>query len=195
MSAGSDGDGLRIVAIVGSPAPGKTSAAAQAVLDGAAAHGATDTRLFVLGLDPETGEPPERAAVLEAMRDADGFVVATPMYRATYTGQLKAMLDEVPRAMYGSTDAPMTAKPVAVVGTGGSAHHFLGIDPLVAFLVRWFGAYVVPPGIYADPSCFDEGGALTGKAAESAHALGAATAALAAAIRSSAALAAVAPQV
>ncbi|MEA2267615.1 MAG: reductase [Solirubrobacteraceae bacterium] len=185
---------MKIVAIVGSPAAGKTSAAAEAVLAGARAHGAGETPLYVLGHDPATGAPPERAAVLEAMRDADGFVLATPMYRATYTGQLKALLDEVPRAMYGSTEAPLTARPVAVVGTGASAHHFLGIDPLVAFLVRFFGAYVVPPAFYADATSFDDAGALREAPAAAAHALGAATAALAAAVGASPALAAAAPQ-
>jgi FMN reductase len=186
---------MRIVAIVGSPAPGKTSAAAEAVLAGARDHGATETPLFVLGQDPAAGAAPDRGAVHEAMRDTDGFVLATPMYRATYSGLLKTLLDEVPRGQYGSADLPLTARPVAVVGTGASAHHFLGIDPLVAFLVRWFGAYVVPPAFYADAAAFDDAGALVEAPAAAAHALGAATAGLAAAIRDSAALSAARPQV
>jgi FMN reductase len=125
----------------------------------------------------------------------DCFVVGTPMYRATYTGLLKSLLDRTPRGLYEPGEPPFRARPVAVVGTGASAHHFLGVDPLIALLVRFFGAFVVPPAFYADHAAFDETGALGEAAAVHARQLGAATAALAQAIASSPTLQATGPQV
>jgi FMN reductase len=126
---------------------------------------------------------------------ADCFVVGTPMYRATYTGLLKSLLDRTPRGLYEPGEPPFRARPVAVVGTGASAHHFLGVDPLIALLVRFFGAFVVPPAFYAEHASFDAAGALVEETAAHARRLGATTAALAQAIAASETLRAAGPQV
>jgi FMN reductase len=62
--------------------------------------------------------------ILEAARQldlADGVVVATPVYKAAYTGLLKAWLDLLPQ--YALTD-----KTVLPLATGGSVAHALALD-------------------------------------------------------------------
>ena len=133
---------------------------------------------FVLGEeDPDD--------VVERLEGAALFVLGTPMYRATYTGLLKTLLDQTPRGLHEAGPAPLRARPVAVVGTGASMHHFLGIDPLLALLVRFFSAYVVPPALYADHASFAEDGSLVDGVHEQAITLGRTAAALAAAIGAS----------
>ncbi|MBC9824169.1 NADPH-dependent FMN reductase [Terrabacter sp. MAHUQ-38] len=63
-------------------------------------------------------------AIIEAARQlelADGVVVATPVYKAAYTGLLKAWLDLLPQ--YALTD-----KTVLPLATGGSVAHALALD-------------------------------------------------------------------
>jgi FMN reductase len=136
----------RILAVVGSADGGSTSVLVNEVLTGARELGAT-TEVIHLG---RSGYEPEKVpAALEAVSEFDAFVLGTPIYRATYAGVLKSFLDGVPRAQpVDDYASPFLGKPVAVVGTGRSAHHFLGIDPLVDLLVRFFAAYVVPPALY-----------------------------------------------
>lgn len=71
------------------------------------------------------------AAALEKVTNARIIVVGTPVYRASYTGQLKAFFDLLPRdALAGSI--------VGLIATGASPAHMLAIDhglrPLVASL-------------------------------------------------------------
>src|SRR5437867_12693911 len=87
------------------------------------------------------------------------------MLRATYAAVLKELLKRVPRGGPPERfDGPLRAKAVGIVATGGSHHHFLGADPLIDLLVRYFGAYVVPPVLYGvirsggdpDPALLDD---------------------------------------
>jgi len=73
----------------------------------------------------------EVAAALEKATNARILVVGTPIYRASYTGQLKAFFDLLPRdALAGSI--------VGLIATGASPAHMLAVDhglrPLVASL-------------------------------------------------------------
>lgn len=66
----------------------------------------------------------DNPAVVEAARQlelADGVVVATPVYKAAYTGLLKSWLDLLPQ--YALTD-----KIVLPLATGGSVAHALALD-------------------------------------------------------------------
>lgn len=173
-----------LVAIVASGSGGRTDALVDEVLAPAAAAGAAVRKLH-LGHEPSGPELKEAVAALDG---GDAFVLGTPTYRGTYTGVLKQFVDLVPR---GGPDAgfasPWRAKPIALLATGASAHHFLGLDPLVAMLSRFYAAYVVPPPIYGhaaeDP-----------RVAEAARDLGATLLAQAEAIAAAAPLSAASPQ-
>jgi len=58
---------------------------------------------------------------VDATCNADGLIVATPIYKASYTGLLKAFLDILPQfALAGKAALPLA--------TGGSPAHVLALD-------------------------------------------------------------------
>ncbi|QXE03009.1 NADPH-dependent FMN reductase [Terribacillus sp. DMT04] len=67
----------------------------------------------------------------KAIETAKGLIIASPVYKASYTGVLKALLDVLPQGAF-------TNKPVLPIMTGGSPAHLLAIDyalkPLIANL-------------------------------------------------------------
>jgi FMN reductase len=96
---------------------------------------------------------PDVTAALEAIAGAPALLLATPVYRATFSGLLKVILDQLPpRALLG--------KACILTATGGSAHHSLVIDtgmrPLIASLEGWS----VPTSLYATGDDFDADGNL-----------------------------------
>ncbi len=66
-------------------------------------------------------DDPEIAAASALVAKADGIVVATPVYKAAYSGLLKTFLDLLPQ--FGLRD-----KVVLPLATGGSVAHVLAID-------------------------------------------------------------------
>jgi FMN reductase len=118
---------------------GRTRAALAAVLDGAATTGAS---VSTLGIADDIGP------ALEGIVAADAIVLGSPVYRASYAAPLKALLDAVPRSNGGRPESPLTGKPVAIVYTGATLHHFLAPDSLRSVLAGFFAAHVLPPGLY-----------------------------------------------
>src|SRR5262245_25745041 len=101
------------------------------------------------------GRPPDRyaddtARVVSAVAAADLVVLASPVYRASFTGALKNLLDLVPvEALRG--------KPVGIVAMGATAHHYLGVDSHLRAVLAWFGALVAPTGVYLESAHFKDG--------------------------------------
>jgi len=178
----------RIVGVVGGPQPGgRTAAAVAALLAGAAAGGASTSLLELSGTPVED--------VLAAFAQADGVVLGSPVYRATYSALLKDLLERTQRGRWGETSAPLQGTAAAVVLTGASGHHFLAVDHLRSVLAGFFAVQVLSPGLYLDHSGFHDRSTLTEQSAALAAAHGAALADLTAAVRASAALRALTPVV
>ena len=73
------------------------------------------------------------------------LVIATPVYKAAYSGLLKAFLDVLPQtALKGKTVLPLA--------TGGSPHHMLALDYALRPVLQSLGAKHVLSGIYATDS-------------------------------------------
>jgi FMN reductase len=125
----------------------------------------------------------------------DAFVIGSPTYRATYTAELKYLLDRLPRGMPGEDAAPLRARAIAIVMTGASLHHFLALDSLRSVLSGFFGAFMVPPGLYVPHEGFTEAGELGDEWRERAALQGRALVELATAIRASSDLARLGPHV
>jgi FMN reductase len=139
---------MRVLAVVASQAGGNTDRLVGQVLKAAsdAASGLSPTVMH-LGAGPLDPAPVESS--MQSLAAADAVVLGTPMFRSTYAAVLKEFLERVPRGGPAERfDGPLRAKAVGIVATGGSHHHFLGADPLIDLLVRYFGAYVVPPVLY-----------------------------------------------
>ena len=92
-----------------------------------------------------------------ATRDAVGRIlsagavlIGAPVYRATYPGVLKNLLDIAPvEALRG--------KPVGILAMGGSPHHFLGVDWQLREVLTWFGALAAPTAVYVTGGDFKDG--------------------------------------
>ncbi|MET8578035.1 FMN reductase [Streptomyces sp. NPDC005012] len=84
----------------------------------------------------------ELAAAQEAVTAADGLIVVTPVFSASYSGLFKAFFDVLDK------DA-LDGKPVLIAATGGSARHSLVLDHALRPLFSYLRAVVVPTGVYA----------------------------------------------
>ncbi|MEU6389193.1 NADPH-dependent FMN reductase [Streptomyces sp. NPDC046939] len=90
----------------------------------------------LLGADPRH---PAIVEVGELLARADGLVVATPVYKASYSGVLKALLDLLPQyALAGKTILPLA--------TGGSVAHVLAIDYALRPVLSSMGAAHIVQG-------------------------------------------------
>lgn len=70
---------------------------------------------------------------------ADGVVIGTPVYKAAYSGLLKALLDLLPQfALAGKTVLPLA--------TGGSTAHVLAIDYALRPVLNSMGPAHITPG-------------------------------------------------
>lgn len=94
----------------------------------------------------------DTAATVEAIAAADAVVLATPVYRGSFTGSLKNLLDQTP------TEA-LLGKPTAIVSMGATYHHFLGADRHLRDVLAFFGALVAPTSVYLTSADFVDGSA------------------------------------
>ncbi|MGY5055608.1 NADPH-dependent FMN reductase [Streptomyces sp. 900105755] len=75
----------------------------------------------------------------ELFARADGVVVGTPVYKASYSGILKALLDLLPQYA-------LTGKTVLPLATGGSVAHVLAIDYALRPVLNSMGAAHIVQG-------------------------------------------------
>jgi FMN reductase len=92
----------------------------------------------------------QTTAALSAVDAAQVLLVATPVYRASYSGLLKVFFDLLsPNAL--------TDKVAVVMATAGGPGHQLVLDHALRPLLQSVGALVVTTGVYATDSQFAEG--------------------------------------
>ncbi|HEY9816444.1 MAG TPA: NADPH-dependent FMN reductase [Candidatus Obscuribacterales bacterium] len=72
---------------------------------------------------------------------ADGVIISTPVYKAAYTGVLKAFLDLLPQKA-------LVGKPVLPIATGGALAHLLAIDYALNPVLGVLGATHILQGVY-----------------------------------------------
>lgn len=87
---------------------------------------------------------------VDAVTEASAVLIASPVYRASFPGVLKNLLDILPVGA-------LQSKPVAIVAMGASAHHYLAVDNHLRHVLAWFGALVAPTGVYLTESDFQQG--------------------------------------
>ena len=150
----------KLLAIVGSVTPpGRLLNATQWLLEGAhVSHPEVEIDLINLA-DKKVafadGRPPEKyqddtAGIIESVRSADGVIFSSSVYRGSFTGALKNLLDHLP------VEA-LAGKPVGIVAMGATQHHFLGVDWHLRDVLAWFGAMVVPASVYLASADFVDG--------------------------------------
>ncbi|MCX5193816.1 NADPH-dependent FMN reductase [Streptomyces sp. NBC_00249] len=146
----------KLLALTGSPSThSRTAVVAEHVLRRLSHSGFETAHLAVRDLPAadllsvRRGEPEIRRA-LEAVAEADGLVIATPVYKASYTGLLKAFLDLLPQD-------GLAGKTVLPLATGGSLAHVLTIDYALRPVLAALGARHVTAGRFVLDSSVERG--------------------------------------
>jgi FMN reductase len=149
---------LKVVAVSGSlTQPSKTTALVEAI---AATFGEAlpiESHLIELhDLGPKLAGalwrsqlPAEAEDELQRIETADLLIVASPVYRASFTGLFKYVFDFVDQ--YALVDTP-----VLLAASGGSERHALIIEHQFRPLFGFFQALTLPIGIYAMDSDFTD---------------------------------------
>src|SRR6476660_2459898 len=151
MTAPSNDRPLSVVGVSGSThSPSRTTALVAAILDVVARGRDVETHLVEVDrIGPGLAGAVRRSELehdvegeLARIESADLLVVASPVYRASYTGLFKHLFDFVEQyALVGT--------PVLLAATGGSERHGLMIEHQLRPLVGVFQSLTLPNGIYA----------------------------------------------
>ncbi|WP_439893410.1 FMN reductase (plasmid) [Ralstonia sp. 25C] len=147
---------FKVVAVSGSvQSPSRTLVLVEQLLAALAEVAPIDTHLIKLeDLAPAIGGvsyrnqlPSAVQAELAAIESADVLVVASPVYRGSYTGLFKHLFDLVHHEA-------LIDVPVLLAATGGSDRHALVIDHQLRPLFSFFQARTLPLGVYASEQDF-----------------------------------------
>ncbi len=147
-------EGLDVVALNGSPsAASKTHAVAALGLE--IAGGGTIVNLGELDAEGLLGrkESADVEGAKAAIRSAQILLLVTPIYRATYSGLLKVLFDQLGQSALQNTACVLAA-------TGGSDHHYLSVDTGLRPLVASLEGVSAPTAVYLTGQDFDEDGAI-----------------------------------
>lgn len=142
---------MTILAINGSISPGgKTRALAS---EAVAQAGGEVLDLATLDAEALLGRKKDAAfdRTIEQVSAAERLVLVTPVYRATYSGVLKAFFDLLPQgALRGSVSL--------LAATGATPAHYLSLDTGLRTLVASLEGWSAPTVIYAVSADFDADG-------------------------------------
>ncbi|TMR07347.1 NAD(P)H-dependent oxidoreductase [Actinomadura soli] len=137
---------MSITVLVGNPRPASRTALAAVSAARAVSHLVGDEAephvIELAGLAPRlfNRKDPFVAAAVRQVNEADLLIVASPTYKATYTGLLKVFLDQIDTGALAGT----VALPLLVVG---SPAHSLAVEVHLRPLLVELGATVVTPGL------------------------------------------------
>jgi FMN reductase len=149
---------LRVVAVSGSLThPSRTTALVEAIVEAFGRVIPIEPHIITLNsLGPHLAGALTRSTLpavaeqeLQRIESADLLVVATPVYRASFTGLFKHLFDFVDQ--YALVDTP-----VLLAATGGSERHALIIEHQLRPLFGFFQALALPVGVYAHDSDFTD---------------------------------------
>ena len=139
---------MTVLLVAGSPSEHSRSAALlDAVQQRLQLRGVDVERLHIRDLSPQAllladfSHPSVAHATAQVAR-ARAIVVATPVYKAAYSGVLKVFLDLLPQTAF-------KTKHVLPLATGGSPHHMLALDYALRPVLQSLGAAHILPGVYA----------------------------------------------
>lgn len=145
---------VRIVSINGSPQqPSRTGVIIDALLADIAAEfddvevhrvEVADLVGLPLAVDQQSLSPVLREQI-RLIESADLIIAGSPVYKGSYTGLFKYLIDLV-------DPTALVDVPTVLVATGGSARHTLVIEHQLRPLFAFFNTATVPSGIYAHAS-------------------------------------------
>lgn len=88
---------------------------------------------------------PQLKQLTSELASADGLIVATPVYKASFSGALKTLLDLLP-------ERALDHKVVLPLATAGSLGHMLAVDYALKPVLSSLKAQEVLQGVFADDS-------------------------------------------
>jgi FMN reductase len=147
---------LKVVAVSGGlQRPSRTLALVESIVAALSESLPLDIHMIELGqLAPGLGRalyrsqlPADVESQVVAIENADALVVASPVFRASFTGLFKHLFDLVHQ------DA-LVDVPVLLAATGGSERHALVIEHQLRPLFSFFQARTLPIGVYASERDF-----------------------------------------
>ena len=99
-------------------------------------------------------DSPKVLDLLAQVANADGLLIATPVYKASFSGALKTVLDLLP-------ERALAHKVVLPMATGGSIAHMLAVDYALKPVLSALKAQELLHGIFAEDSqiAYGEGSA------------------------------------
>ncbi|RVU21106.1 FMN reductase [Methylobacterium oryzihabitans] len=157
----------RIVAFSGNAGrPSRTRVLVEAIAAEVARQRRVDLRVFDLvdagqGLGATTRDalPLPAQRIIEAIEGADALIVASPVYKGSYAGLFKHVIDFLaPEALAG--------KPVAIAATGGGPRHALMVEHQLRPLFGFFTAHVAATAVYAGEDEIQDGAVTDPRVAE-----------------------------
>lgn len=147
----------QVTAVVGSPStPSKTRSLVESIVASLEASTPIEVRWVEVArlaehIGPVTSHkalPPIALEAIQAIEQADLVIAASPVYKGSFTGLFKHLIDFVnPEALVG--------KPVLLAASGGSDRHSLVVDQQLRPLFSFFRAQTVPSAVYASDADFD----------------------------------------
>jgi FMN reductase len=150
----------RLLMLIGAATPpGRLAAAITAAADAVRGQAGSldidimnlaDTPIDICDGRPLDGYGPETRRAVDRIATAAAVLIAAPVYRASFPGVLKNLLDIAPVGA-------LQGKPVGIVAMGGSAHHYLAVDTQLRQVLGWFGALVAPTAVYLTGTDFKDG--------------------------------------
>lgn len=142
--------GASIIGVSGSPSPvSKTASLVDHVLQ-RLGRSDPEQHLRLAQLDPASllrGDPenPSFKRAVELMENAEGVVIATPIFKASFSGLLKSFLDVLPQ--FG-----LAGKIVLPLATGGSPAHVLALDYALRPVLQSMGARHIVQAVFVNAS-------------------------------------------
>lgn len=137
----------QVLAIAGSPAhPSRSYAILEQAQSRLAAQQISTEILAVRDLPAEAllfaqFDHPAIQSAKALVESAEALIIATPVYKASYTGVLKSFLDLLPQT-------GLASKTILPIATGGTIAHLLTIDYAIKPVLSALGARDILSGIY-----------------------------------------------
>ncbi|KLW03187.1 FMN reductase (NADPH) [Klebsiella aerogenes] len=142
---------MRVIILAGSPRyPSRSSALLEYTREKLTAADIEVYHWHLQNFDPEDllyarFDNPALHTLNEQLAGADGLIIATPVYKASFSGALKTLLDLLPeRALEGKIVLPLA--------TGGTIAHMLAVDYALKPVLNALKAQEILHGVFADDS-------------------------------------------
>ncbi|EHD21116.1 MULTISPECIES: NADPH-dependent FMN reductase [Brenneria] len=90
-------------------------------------------------------DSPGLKVFIDQLAAADGVIISTPVYKASFTGALKTLLDLLPERAFEN-------KVILPLASGGSSNHMLALDYALKPVLNALKAQEILHGVFAEDS-------------------------------------------